>query len=406
MRIAGFIEELRQLGVALWVEGGQLRYRGPASALTPALLARMQTDKNEILAWLQAPSASSLAFSLLFFASDETTSHHNKYRLLTQAARFGDESGFQAIWLPERHFHAFGGLYPAPAVLAAALATQTRRIRLRAGSVVLPLHHPLRVAEEWSVVDNLSGGRVDLAFAQGWNARDFVLAPDVYADRLQVMHRSIDQVRALWRGEQIELRDGQGQPASVRIYPQPEQAELETWLTCSGGPERFAEAGERGHNVLTALLFQTPEQLAAKIDGYRRARRAAGHAGPGKVTLMLHAFVGPDVASVKAIVREPFIAYLESSVDLWRQHMVNLNDLEAGEKRQMLEYAFERYFESAALFGDVGNCAIKLRAFEEIGVDEVALLLDFGVNDDSIISHLPYLAELKQQLTAAETAPA
>ena len=69
-------------------------------------------------------------------------------------------NGFKAVWTPERHFHAFGGLYPNPAVTSAAVAAITTRVRVRAGSVVLPLHNPIRVAEEWAVVDNLSQGRV------------------------------------------------------------------------------------------------------------------------------------------------------------------------------------------------------------------------------------------------------
>src|SRR6185295_17743730 len=102
---------------------------------------------------------------------------------LMEGAKFADRNGFAAVWTPERHFHAFGGLYPNPSVTSAAIAAITQRVKIRAGSVVLPLHHPLRVAEEWAVVDNLSNGRVGLAFASGWHSIDFVLAPQNYADR-------------------------------------------------------------------------------------------------------------------------------------------------------------------------------------------------------------------------------
>ena len=108
-----------------------------------------------------------MPFSLFFFSANEAEFAQVKYKLLIEAAKFADEHQFSAVWLPERHFHAFGGLYPNPSTLAAALAMVTERIRLRAGSVVWPLHHPIRVAEEWSVVDNLSNGRVDLSFATG-----------------------------------------------------------------------------------------------------------------------------------------------------------------------------------------------------------------------------------------------
>src|SRR2546423_4497654 len=111
--------------------------------------------------------------------------------------------GFSAIGGPGGLFPAGGAPHPNPAVLPAALAMETSRIRLRAGSVVLPLHHPIRVVEEWAVVDNLSGGRVDLSFASGWNPEDFALCPERYRQRHAEMYAAIPTVRRLWRGESI-----------------------------------------------------------------------------------------------------------------------------------------------------------------------------------------------------------
>src|SRR5206468_8221040 len=114
-----------------------------------------------------------IGFSLMFFGSDEGAAARDKYEMVIAAARYADEHDFTAVWVPERHFTRMGSLYPNPAVLHAALARETKRLRLRAGSVVLPLHNPIRIAEEWAVVDNLSGGRVELSFAPGWNPGDF-----------------------------------------------------------------------------------------------------------------------------------------------------------------------------------------------------------------------------------------
>ena len=117
--------------------------------------------------------AKGIDFSLFYFSGDEAEdASTGKYRLLLEGARFADANGFCAVWTPERHFHAFGGLYPNPAVTAAAVAVVTERVGIRAGSVVLPLHHPVEVAEAWSVVDNLSDGRVGVAFASGWQPNE------------------------------------------------------------------------------------------------------------------------------------------------------------------------------------------------------------------------------------------
>jgi natural product biosynthesis luciferase-like monooxygenase protein len=339
-----------------------------------------------------------MQFSLLYFSSNAEQPGDRKYELLIEGAKFADTHGFTAVWLPERHFHPFGGLYPNPSVLASALAMVTDRIRLRAGSVVLPMHHPVRVAEEWAVVDSLSGGRVDLALAAGWNPKDFVLAPASFANRYELLFSGMETIKQLWRGETASLPDGLKHQASVRIYPAPRQPALTTWITCSGGLERFVQAGERGANVLTALLFQSVEELAEKIAAYRKARAQHGHdPAAGHVTLMLHTFVGNDLAEVRRIVRDPFIAYLESSVDLWQHTRKDLADLTPAEREEVLGYAFERYFQTSALIGTSQTCAAFVASLQTVGVDEVASLIDFGVDTDVVLDALHQLNILREQ---------
>ena len=189
--------------------------------------------------WVSVTMFALLAFSLYYFASDDAENPNEKYKLLLDGARFADERGFAAVWTPERHFHPFGGIYPNPAVTGAAVAAITERVQIRAGSVVMPLQNPLRVAEEWSVVDNLSRGRAAISFASGWQPNDFVLAPEQYQQRKEVMLKGIEEVRKLWRGEGVRLSNGVGRQVEVRIHPRPVQAELPFWLTSSGSAESF-----------------------------------------------------------------------------------------------------------------------------------------------------------------------
>ncbi|MEJ8643180.1 LLM class flavin-dependent oxidoreductase [Streptomyces sp. MS1.HAVA.3] len=151
-----------------------------------------------------------MEFSLFFFSGDGTAAGPGKYDLLMESARFADANGFAGIWVPERHFVDFGGLYPNPSVLAAAIAVQTQQIQIRAGSCVLPLHHPVRVAEEWAVVDNLSGGRAAISAASGWHPDDFLLAPgdgqQRYPRRKEEMFEAIETIQRLWAGRASNCR--------------------------------------------------------------------------------------------------------------------------------------------------------------------------------------------------------
>src|SRR5438874_11691640 len=127
----------------------------------PRLASSTTSDAPCVLPPVPAPKEG-MDFSFMFFSDSGGVDSPHKYDLVLQSAKFADERGFCAIWVPERHFHSFGGLFPNPSVIAAALAMITHRLELRAGSVVVPLHDPIRVAEEWAMVDNLSGGRVAL----------------------------------------------------------------------------------------------------------------------------------------------------------------------------------------------------------------------------------------------------
>ena len=354
-------------------------------------------------------------FSLFYFSADESAAGADKYRLVLEGAKFADRHSFAAVWVPERHFHAFGGLYPNPSVIAAAIAAVTERVHIRAGSVVLPLHEPIRVAEEWAVVDNLSKGRVGLAFASGWHASDFVFAPENYPDRREIMLRGIETVRRLWRGGTTTARDGASREATVRILPRPVQRELPFWLTASSSPETFRKAGELGANLLTNLLGQTVEDLGRRLALYREAWKAHGHPGEGHATVMLHTFVGPDMEAVREKVRAPFCEYLRTSVDLVKQASsmwafaafahrsedtaggFDETTLSPDDFEAMLAHAFDRYFETSGLFGTPEVCLEMVEKLKGVGVDEVACLVDFGVETESVLASLAPLDEVRER---------
>jgi len=357
-----------------------------------------------------------LDFSLFYFSSDESEHAQDKYRLLLDGARFADDNGFVAVWTPERHFHAFGGLFPNPAVTSAAVAAITKNVAIRAGSVVSPLHSALRIAEEWSIVDNLSNGRAGISFAPGWQPNDFVLQPDAFKRRKDLMFEQIEMVRRLWRGESLPFVNGTGDTVQVRVLPRPIQKELPVWVTIAGNPESFVAAAKAGAHVLTHLLGQTVKDVGDKIELYRRTWREAGHPGQGTVTMMVHTFVGDSDDEVKEIVRQPMKEYLRSAVGLIRdaawsfptikQKATNATgefdaaNLTADDMDALLDYAFERYYSTSGLFGSADTARAFAASLTEIGVDEVACLVDFGVPTDLVLAHLPALAAVTRAFRA------
>nr|BFE56239.1 LLM class flavin-dependent oxidoreductase [Dactylosporangium thailandense] len=378
----------------------RLRETRPAGASTPAPAPTPAPSPR-------GDGSRAPRFSLFFFSSDAQHPAAATYDLVRRCAAFADEHGFHAVWMPERHYDPFGGPYPDPAVLAAAIAATTRRLRIRAGSVVLPLHDPLQVAERWAMVDNLSGGRVDISLASGWHPQDFVVSPGTFEPRKQVLAERLTQLRTLWAGGTLERTDGAGTTVSVAAYPRPVQTSLDVWLTSSSNPATWRTAARMGTNVLTALLEQSVEELAEKAAVYREAREAEGLApDAGEITVMLHTLVGTDVDAVRRLAREPLQRYLRSHVDLFEKLVrsrgldINLDQVTEQDKQTLVEMAFERYFTTNGLFGTPETALERVRALVAAGATEIACLVDFGVGHDAVVEHLVHLRRLADLATA------
>jgi phthiocerol/phenolphthiocerol synthesis type-I polyketide synthase E len=375
---------------------------------TSALLAKeFEVSECERAPTMAAPlredrDTRAVEFSLFFFSGDESAFPNDKYRLVLEATKFADRHGFAAVWTPERHFHRFGGLYPNPAVLGAALAAITKKVQIRAGSVIAPLQSPIRIAEEWALVDNLSNGRAGIAFATGFHPVDFVLSPERFKERSKLTAEVVEAVRRYWRGEPAQGRTGTGEEVGRVLFPRPVQRELPTWLTATRSTETFVQAGRLGVNVLTAMLRINREEMAEKIAAYRRARSEHGHdPNAGKVTLMLHAFTGSDDDRVRETVSEPFREYLRSHLEF----LSTGAPLSPSEKENLLTLAFDRFYEGGSLLGTSESCLATVEKFAAIGVNEIACLIDFGIDFDTTMGGLRHLVRLAELANSRHCAP-
>ena len=375
-------------------------------------------DQRALVAGAGTRAGGAMDFSLYYWGNDDGEGR-DKYALLLDGARFADDHGFVAVWTPERHFHAFGGPYPNPSVTGAAVAGATRRIGVRAGSCVAPLHHPARIAEEWAVIDNLTNGRAGIAFASGWQPDDFVLRPEnAPPGNKAAMLTAIDQVRRLWDGQAVAFPDAKGGTFDVRTQPRPVQKRLPVWVTTAGNPDTWREAGAIGANVLTHLLGQSIAEVEGKIAIYHAALRDAGHdPADFTVTLMLHTFLADTRDEARAIARGPMKDYLRSAAGLIKQYAwafpafkkpqgaanpmdIDLRSLTEEELDGILDFAFERYFEDSGLFGTIADAMERVEQLRAIGVTEVACLIDYGIARETVLAGLRPLAQVVAQANA------
>lgn len=210
------------------------------------------------------------------------------YRECLAEIELADELGYDTVWLSEHHLTP-DGLSPAPLVLAAAIAARTTRIRIGTSVLVLPLHHPLRVAEEAAAVDLLSGGRLVLGVGQGYAEREFAAFGVPRADRARLLDEGVAFLRSALAGESVT-------PTPRRPVP------LYVGGVTAAGLRRAARLGDG-----VIIYCATPADL--------RARRAlldtVAPDVPLICTSVVHVAEDADQAWMEAA---PAIAYLEGQI--------------------------------------------------------------------------------------------
>ncbi|CAN5923131.1 hypothetical protein BH11PSE3_BH11PSE3_12710 [soil metagenome] len=229
------------------------------------------------------------------------------YREGLELAREADRLGFESIWASEHHGEA-DGYCPSPVVACAALAVAAPRCRIGQAVALAPLHgHPLRLAEDLSVVDNLSGGRIEIGLGQGYRPAEFESFGWNYKTRTTAFEESLDILGLAWRGEPF---DYEGRVYSVKgglLRPPPiRPGALPLWIGAAA-PQARARAGRYRAGLLIAPLIEL-KHLARQIQSFDE-EAARQQAGPLPHALMREVLVGDSAAD--AIKRhQPYIDHV------------------------------------------------------------------------------------------------
>jgi alkanesulfonate monooxygenase SsuD/methylene tetrahydromethanopterin reductase-like flavin-dependent oxidoreductase (luciferase family) len=188
------------------------------------------------------------------------------YRTGLEMAEWADANGFAECMLSEHH-GTDDGYLPSPLVYAAAVAARTQRLRIRISALVLPLHDPLRIAEDTAVLDQLSGGRLDLVLVAGFRPPEYAMFDRAMSGRGKALEKGVDVLRKAWSGEPFEYEG-----RVVRVTPSPLQ---------KGGPPILlggarASAAHRAARIADGFVPAVPEIY----DEYRQACESLGKTAP------------------------------------------------------------------------------------------------------------------------------
>ncbi len=156
---------------------------------------------------------------------------------ITSEVLYADQLGMHSAWIGEHHFNSLGVL-SCPDLVLTYIAARTKHIRLAPAVTVLPLHHPIRVAEQWATLDLLSNGRVDFAAGRGYDRREYLPFGISFEDNQSIFDEGLEVVRKLWaaEGRRLDHKGRHYQFADVRITPQPVQKPIPTYVASFSKP--------------------------------------------------------------------------------------------------------------------------------------------------------------------------
>lgn len=302
--------------------------------------------------------------------------------------------GFDSLWVTEHHFRHFGGQMPSPSLILAAAAQRTKKMRLGAAVSLLPMHNPLRIAEEFAMVDQLSQGRVCFGAGRGMHPDEYQVFGQDYATAQTRLPEALDIVMRAWSGEEFAWQSEHYQFPKLRVYPQPyQQPHPPIYVTANRDPESFAMIGKRGHHLMTLPWIASNEEQAPRVEWYKAALRDAGHSVDDKeVFTMYPIYVGDSDDSAKAEVVD--------SWHRWRSFALAatgaLPGTAAFETRSPhLSYdAMAR--DSRGVFGGPESClGILKRIVDVVGTTHIGLTFHFGgLSQDKALKSMERFAKI------------
>jgi alkanesulfonate monooxygenase SsuD/methylene tetrahydromethanopterin reductase-like flavin-dependent oxidoreductase (luciferase family) len=238
-----------------------------------------------------------------------------------------ETGGLDGVWLAERHFAAPGGpldafgagipsIASAPIVLAGAIAARTSRVRIGIAVSVLPLSHPIRLAEEAATVDQISKGRLDFGVGRSGFPRAYAGYAIPYEESRERFQECLEVILKAWTSERFSYEGKYYTYDDVCVLPKPYQKPFPPIRVAATTRETFPQVGQMGYPIFVGLRGFDVPQVAAHLSVYRQAWQEAGHAGHSNVFLRIPVYVAP---TMERAYTEPQASTMRSYQRLARQ---------------------------------------------------------------------------------------
>jgi natural product biosynthesis luciferase-like monooxygenase protein len=212
---------------------------------------------------------SGMKFSIFLIGESPDGNAHGTYSEMLQQAELAEALGFDAVWLAEHHGSNYG-VVPAPYVMGTAIAQRTERIRIGTMVSILPFTHPVHTAEDYAMLDVLSGGRLNFGTGRGYQPREFDMFGKSPAESRELFVESLEIIDTLWHQDNVTYRGKHYSLADVELHPKPLQERVPIYIAALS-PESFELAAGRGYQVITQPSLR--QSLAEMKENFRQSRQ-------------------------------------------------------------------------------------------------------------------------------------
>ncbi|HME94810.1 MAG TPA: LLM class flavin-dependent oxidoreductase [Methylomirabilota bacterium] len=305
------------------------------------------------------------------------------FRDIFETADRAEAWGIDCVWLGEIHFTPSRSIISASLQVASAIAARTRRVRVGTAVQVLPLNHPLRIAEEVATVDHISEGRFEFGIGRSGVVRTYDTYGIAYAESQARFREALDIVRRAWTGEPFSYAGEFYRVDHATVAPRPYQVPHPPIRMAATSDETFPAAGRLGLPIFIGLRATEIADLVTQLGPYRDAWREAGHAGSPSVFLRIPVYVSPTAAGAVEEPRASLTAFFARQTELARSAVGRAGAGPADRRQQqaqrMASLTYDDMLERKVVFGTPAAVVERLRALRErLGLDGVVVELNPG----------------------------
>jgi len=311
------------------------------------------------------------------------TSETTAFQEALELGEAADAWGLDGVWLGEIHFNPTRSVQSAPIALASFMAARTRRVRLGLAVTVLPLAHPLRIAEEVATVDQLSLGRFDLGIGRSGSPRAYDVLGIPYGESQARFEEALDIMRQAWKGEPFSYQGTFYRFQDTTVAPRPYQVPHPPVRMAANSPETFPFVGRMGLPLFVGLRDLDIPELRVHLVAYRAAWRQAGHPGDGDVCLRLPVYAAPTEREALEEPRENITYFFRRHAELTRFGL-GRGDTGPADRRlsrldQLEKLSYEEILEKRVAFGTTARLTERLAGLrDELGLDGMIAELNPG----------------------------